>query len=102
TTVATLVADGTAVRAETTANGEFGALFAPWLPAPAIAASANAVRTIPPCAGAAAAIAASDNASGNCNLAAAGANGVLSYIDEDTAEALHTFTDSERQTLNEA
>jgi hypothetical protein len=92
---ATLTTLATAVQAAAPAP-EYGAMFGPWLTIPPVAGG-TANRLVPPSAVAAGLIS-RQVSDGPANVAAAGTNGVASYV----LDAQATFTAAERDTLNGA
>ena len=91
------------VQSITSGDGSFGMFLAPWVIIPGIAGAAIGAspvantRTVPPSALVAALLATSDQ-NNNCNVAAAGANGISSYAIGVT----QTYVQADRGTLNTA
>lgn len=91
-TVATLISTAASVRG----NGQYAALFAPWLQVPGL--SSGTVRLVPPSAGVAGRIAVVDS-SDNPNVPAAGTRGQLQFA---TGLSQPGWTDAQRDQLNSA
>lgn len=96
TSAATIASAATAIRALSSNLDRHGALFAPWATIVGLTGSAT-TRTVPYSAVEAGLIARSD-AGGNPNVPAAGDNGIPRSVLDLTA----VFTDTERETLNDA
>lgn len=93
-TAATLTTSAT--NGKTTGNGQYAALFAPWIVVPGVVVGTT--RTIPPSALVAGKTAAVDQASGS-GTAAAGSRGISSY---GTAVSQAGWDDTTRDSLNTA
>jgi phage tail sheath protein FI len=78
-------------------SSKWAALFGPWLKAPGVVP--NTVRTVPPSAFVAGAIARTDALIGSSNAPAAGENGQALYVNDLSAAQL---TDVDREELNNA
>lgn len=93
-TSGTLTATAENGRAEP--GAKFGAMFAPWVVCPGVL---TGTRTVPPSAAVAGLMARSDGQGNAPNVAAAGDNGELRYC---TALSQSAWTDTVRETLNDA